>query len=78
MSIMNNMARIGHVIKRTLEHAEIGTQIVLAVMLTMTVASICFYDILYATHEIIIFLLVFNAEYWRQSSQFFKDKNKPH
>ena len=78
MNIRNNVARIRHVIFRTLLHAECETRVVLAIMLCMTVISMCFYDIVYATHELIIFALVFNAEYWRQSSVYFKTKYNQH
>ncbi len=58
--------------KRTFCRADMGYKLVLCTLAALTVISVLTMDLIYASYGVVLFLLVYNAEFWRQRAEDYK------
>ena len=59
-------------LKRTFCRADMGYKLVLCTLVALTIISILTYDFIYVSYGVVLFVLVYNAEYWRQKAEDYK------
>ena len=59
-------------LKRTFCRADMGYKLVLCTLAALTFISILTYDFIYVSYGVVLFMLVYNAEYWRQKAEDYK------
>ena len=59
-------------LKRTFCRADMGYKLVLCTLVALTIISILTFDFIYVFYGVVLFMLVYNAEYWRQKAEDYK------
>ena len=73
-TVRNGISKLCHKLSRTFYRAELGCQIVLIVLAILISLSVVICDIVYVSYCVILFLLVYHAEFWRQRTNYFLKK----